>query len=97
VSHPLLKGAEATPRRRGDPRAEGVPEIMEADDTDAGPPAGSLEALAYVRAVERLPGLRVSEDEIVVVGERRTKAQLRERLRERRGHGDAAYSTERLR
>jgi hypothetical protein len=63
VTHPLLDGAQRNPGRR-ELGAKGVAELVEGDLLQARPREGLLEALARLRRVEGLSGLRVAEHEI---------------------------------
>ena len=67
VAHPLLERPQRHPGA-GHPGPKGVAEIMEAQLTDLRSPGGSLEPLQQSGAVERVAGLRVTEDEVVVGG-----------------------------
>jgi hypothetical protein len=55
---------------------EGMAQIVEADRADAGGTTCRLEALADLAAVQRVPGLGVGENEVVVCIERSPSRQL---------------------
>ena len=65
MPHPLLQRAQRH-AGGGHLRPERVAQVMEPLLTDAGSPAVALEALEQLGAVERLAGVRVREDEVVV-------------------------------
>jgi hypothetical protein len=82
VTHPLLQRSQRHVARGGDARAERVPEVVETHNSDAGAATRALEALADPRSIERLAGLRVREDQVVIAGVRRVAGELLERTRE---------------
>jgi hypothetical protein len=66
VAHPLLEGPEgyADGSHSG---SEGVAQVMKADALQTSPLCGGLEALEKARPVERVTGVRVAEDQVVVM------------------------------
>jgi hypothetical protein len=50
----------------GQSRTKRVPEIVETNRADTGSPTCCLESLGHLRAVERVAGLRMREDEVLV-------------------------------
>lgn len=65
MSQPLLK----RPQRhagRGAVGAEGVAQVVEADAAQAGSRQRLFEALTQLRIIERVPGIRVGEYEVVI-------------------------------
>jgi hypothetical protein len=65
VAKELLDRAERLPIGR-EPSSERVAQIVECDHADAGKPAGILKAPGELAAIDRVTGLRMREDEIVV-------------------------------
>jgi hypothetical protein len=66
VTEELLQRAQRDFAGGGQLGGEGVAEVVEADGSYAGVAAGGLEALGDFAAVERVAGLRVGEDEVIV-------------------------------
>lgn len=71
-----------------------MPQVMEPDGAHAGVRARGLEAAAELRAVERSPGLRVREDEVIVGAVQRAPRPAIQLAREPIGHGDRAARRE---
>ena len=96
VAHPVLQRAH---RRAGGrhPRAERVAQLVERDPVDVRAVDRLLEAADELRAVERLAGFGMAEDEIAVARVDRPRAQIERARRDPLGHRHRTARAGRLR